>query len=349
MATLTEVSYISRKAIKYGGIGIVVYIFLQAAVLYGIDLYRRLNPPPPPPPTMGFGPLPRLKFPQNGQYQYNFILQTPTGTFPQFSDRANVYYIPPKKASLFAKQQADSLAASYQFSGSGDKINQTVYQWQRRIPQPLTMKIDIITGAFSYEYQWEADTSLLSDKRPLTEDQIYQIALAFLKKESQKLTDIDFLKGKLSYYKVAGGSLVPSISLSEADFIKVDYFRNDIDNIPVLTYKPQDGIISLLVSKSSQYDKQIITARYDYYQVNYEQPETYPLTPIALAWEQLKAGNGYIASNTNNSDQITIRRIELAYFDPPIQQEFFQPVYVFKGDGDFIAYVPALDEQIIIK
>jgi len=349
MASLTEVAYYSRKSIKFGVIGIVAYIVLQAIVIFGINLYNQLYPPPPPPPTMGFGLLPRLKFSQTGGYNYNFNLQTPTRVFPQFSDRASVFYVPQQKASLFAYQQAENTASKYKFSGKGQQIGETVYQWQKRIPQALTMKIDIITGAFDYEYQWQADTSILNDKRPLTEDQVYQIAASFLRLDALNTSDIDLLKAKLTYYKASAGSLVPVLSLSEADFIKVDYFRNNIDDYQVVTYKPQDGIISMLISKSSQYDKQVISANFDHYAVNYLQPETYPLMPIATAWEQLKSGQAYIASNNGNSDQVNIRRIELAYFDPPKQQEFFQPVYVFRGDNDFIAYIPAISDSVIKK
>lgn len=349
MASLTEVAYYSRKSIKVGAIGIVAYIILQSIVLFGVKIYNQLNPPPPPPPTMGFGLLPKLKFSQIGDYNYNFNLQTPTGVFPQFPDRASVFYVPPQKASLFAYQQAENLAIQYRFTEKGQQISDTVYQWQKHIPQTLTLKIDIVTGAFDYEYQWQADTSILSDKNPISEDRIYQTAAFFLKQETIKITDIDLTKGKLTYYKASAGSLIPTLSLSESDFVKVDYFRNNIDDYEVVTYKPNTGIISLLVSRSSQYDKQIISASFNHYAVNYLQPETYPLTPIASAWEQLKSGQAYIASNNGNSDQVNIRRIELAYFDPPKQQEFFQPIYVFRGDNDFVAYIPAISDSVIKK
>jgi len=355
MATLTEVAYVSRNVIKYSGVVLVAYIFLQAALMFGIQLYRQLNPPPPQPPSMGFGYIPALKFPNNGTYTYTFNLQTPDGKFPIFPDRTNVFYVPPQKVSLFAYAEAEKLANSYRFYEKSEQIGQNLYQWQRRIPQPLTLKIDSVTGAFVYEYQWQADTSLLADKRTISEDQAYQMAASFVNQGKQTYADINLARGKLSYYKASGSELVPALSLSEADFIKVDYYRNDIESpdglsvIPVVTHKPQDGIISITISKSNQSEKQIIAARFDYTAINYLQPETYPLSDVALAWEKLKVGQAYIASNNNNSDQIAIRRIELAYFDPPKRQEFFQPVYVFRGDKEFVAYVPAISDLAISK
>ena len=41
-------------------------------------------------------------------------------------------------------------------------------------------------------------------------------------------------------------------------------------------------------------------------------------------------------------DEIKIRRIYLAYYDAGIYTEFLQPIYVFEGDNDFVAYTPAI-------
>jgi len=342
MATLTEVSYYARKSVKIGSIGLISYILVQALIIFAIQIYQYLNPPPPPPPTMGFGLIPKLKFPQVGQYQYNFLLQTPTGTFPEFSDRANVYYVPPQKASLFAYPEAEKLANIYNFFGEGQAVGPNIYQWQKQIPQTITFKVNAISGSFSYDYYWQSDTSLLIDKRAITEDEVYKIATSFINRRNKSLPDIDLKTGKLTYFKADAGKLVPSLSLSEADFVKLDYFRKDMDEMQFLTEKPQDGIISFTLSKSSFTDKQMINVNFNHYIISYLQPETYPLTPIATVWEQLKSGEAYIVSNDNNSDQITIRRIILAYYDPSSQQDFIQPIYVFKGDNDFVAYLPAV-------
>jgi hypothetical protein len=39
---------------------------------------------------------------------------------------------------------------------------------------------------------------------------------------------------------------------------------------------------------------------------------------------------------------VVIRDITLQYYDPDTAQQFMQPVYVFTGDPDFTAYVPAV-------
>jgi hypothetical protein len=38
----------------------------------------------------------------------------------------------------------------------------------------------------------------------------------------------------------------------------------------------------------------------------------------------------------------TVRKIYLAYYDAGVYTEFYQPVFVFEGDKDFVGYVPAV-------
>jgi hypothetical protein len=39
----------------------------------------------------------------------------------------------------------------------------------------------------------------------------------------------------------------------------------------------------------------------------------------------------------------------LAYYDPDIYQEYLQPVYVFVGEPNFIAYVPAISNEYLAE
>jgi hypothetical protein len=349
MPTLTEVSYQSRKIIKYSAISLITYIFLKIFISAGISYYKQMNPPPPPPPTMGFGPISKLEFPKNPGYEFKFQLQTPTGKFPAFTDRATVYYMPFKKADLFAYDEAKNVANQLKFFSDPKQINSTIYEWRRKIPALLSLKMDIINGSFSYQYQWQSDNSILNSDKVVNNSTAYQIANQFFAKAGASMSDINFASGKISYLKAKANKMVPAISLSEADFVRVDYFRRDIDKLKILTATANEGVLNITISKSSQYDKQVVEANSNYFPINYLQPETYPLTQVALAWESLKNGEAYIASNNSNEDSIIIRRISLAYFDSPQPQEFFQPIYVFAGDDDFVAYVPAIADVAIKK
>jgi hypothetical protein len=37
----------------------------------------------------------------------------------------------------------------------------------------------------------------------------------------------------------------------------------------------------------------------------------------------------------------------LAYYEPVTLTQYLQPIYVFKGDNNFIAYVPAISDKYI--
>ena len=47
------------------------------------------------------------------------------------------------------------------------------------------------------------------------------------------------------------------------------------------------------------------------------------------------------------SSQISVKKMYLAYFDPAIQQDYLQPMFVFLGDNNFAGYIPALDNQFL--
>ena len=347
MPSLTEVTYYTRKALLYTVYFLVGYIGLRFVLLTSISIYKRLNPPPPPAPTVGFGALPKLKFPENPGYSYDFELQTPTGKFDVFTDRTSVYYMPSQRASLLALDQATQLATKLQFISQPKDLSSGIYEWTRNIPSPLTLKINSISGAFTMTYQWQTDPTILTEKRLQGKEGTISLAHQFISNVNPSLTDIDFTNGTITYLKASGTKTVPAMSLSEADFAKVDFFRKDIDDFKVLTPNPEEGIISLIFSGSGSASKQIVSAIYNYFPINYLAPETYPLKSVTTAWEELISGGGYVANISNNPQKVVIRRVSLAYYDSPQAQQFLQPIFVFSGDDDFVGYVPAISSAFI--
>jgi hypothetical protein len=350
MATLTETTYYSRKTIKFTGIGIAGYILLQILITNGIKLYRHLNPPPPPPPTVGFGILPKIEFPDNPGYNYKLQLEIPTGSFPSFPDRATVYYMPFRKPSLLALDEATKLATKLRFTNQPKDLSSGIYEWEKNIPSPLILKINSLDGSFTLSYQWQTDSNLLLDKNLQGRERTLTMAKGFFQTIGLSQPDIDFSKGKVAYLKASGNKMIPVNSLSEADFVKIDFFRDSIEYYAVMTPNPEHGIISMIFSGSSNSEKQLISVKYNYFPANYLAPETYPIKPAAAAWEELRAGKAYIARNTLDSEEISIRRVYLAYYDSDKPQQFLQPVYMFTDDDEnpnFIAYVPAITNDFV--
>ncbi|MBU1117987.1 hypothetical protein KKD37_03425, partial [Patescibacteria group bacterium] len=71
---------------------------------------------------------------------------------------------------------------------------------------------------------------------------------------------------------------------------------------------------------------------------------TYPIKTSEEAFSDLKSGDYWPASDIAK-DSVVIRKIYLAYFEPVNLTQFLQPVYVFEGDGGFVAYVRAITDK----
>jgi hypothetical protein len=340
MATLTEVAYIARRTIKYGSIGIVAFLVLR--VIFGIAIawWQQLHPPPPPPPTVSFGKLPKIEFPTNGVGTLNYILQLPTTDFPAFADRAKVFVIPYQTATFLAPDEAKTEAARLGFTQEPETLSSQVYRFTKLSPLSTTLDMNIIDGSYEYNYPWQEDTSILEQKNLLGEQQAITETKSFLSKIKSLEQDLDTGQSKVSYWRVSGTKLVPAVSFSEADFVRVDLFRAPIEDMPAVTADPTQGIVSALLSGSA--DQRFLKINFKYFAVNYSLYGTYPVKTAAEAWQELKAGGGYIASVKEKTTNVVIRRVYLAYFDSFSPQKYLQPVFVFTGDDDFIGFVPAI-------
>jgi hypothetical protein len=69
---------------------------------------------------------------------------------------------------------------------------------------------------------------------------------------------------------------------------------------------------------------------------------------LKSAWNLLQAGDAYIVSGQNLTEAV-IREVELAYYDSFALQKYLQPIYVFKGDQDFMAFVPAVSANYLSR
>jgi len=359
VSKLTHAAITARKVLKYGAIGFVAYLVLRFLFIGAVNLWKKLHPPPPPPPTVTFGKLPELNFPESAATDLSFRLETPTGGLPSFSDRATVYFMSYKKPSLLAFDRAKQTAKRLGFTGEpAAAIDTETYVWHKELPAVLKLEMNIVTGAFEIDYAWQNDDLILVEKNLPGNDQAIQEAKSLLD-QTDLLTD-DLKKGevKISYLKAVAGKMVPAVSLSEANFVKLDFFRKPIEErvllksevaslippkkIPTVTPEPQNGVVSFIFSGSIIPQKRIVKLTYNYFPVVYESSGTYPLKDISLAWEEVKASEAYVVQVKEMAKAITIRKIHLAYYDTG-PQEFLQPVYVFEGDEDFTAYVHAVD------
>lgn len=310
-----------------------------------MSIYQNFNPPPPPPPTVLFGKLPPLSIPKiEAQQAANFTLELPEGELPTVDTTLPVFVIPKKAAYLGAIDDARNIVRELGFTDSEEEISPAIYRWHNNRFADSTISINIITGAFSLNSNLLEDSNLLG-LRPPNEEAAAATIFSFL--SGADLLTEDLENGTVSsslIKKTADNQLVFAPSISEAQFIRVDLSRQDYNNLSVVTPVPKRSNVWFLISGSSDPPRQIIAGEFHYFPIDESQSSTYPIKTPQTAWEELKAGQGFIV-NRAQKENVTIRRVYLAYYDSPEYQEFFQPVFVFEGDDGFASYVPAVTSE----
>lgn len=343
MATLTQTAQVTRRVLKIGTILLVAFIIFRITWSVGKTVWRKIRPPPPPPPTLAFNKLPKLEFPGDPPPELNYRLETIQGSLPKLAEIGRVYFMPQKAPNLLALDRAKEKARKMGFASQPEKINGTTYRWTNPSTPPTTLEMDINLGNFHLRYQFEDDQELLTQKNLPTNEVAAQEAKRFLQTNDLLTDDLATGSAEFDYLKYTPPTLSPVSSLSEADFVRVNLFRAGISGLEILPPNPKKALISFLFSGDRQPSRRIIEVNYTYYSIDRNISATYPLKLINDAWQELQAGNSYLANLGQNEDsKIIIRKVYLAYYDSEEPQAFLQPVYVFEGDHNFFGYVSAM-------
>ncbi len=338
----------SRLLIKYGGVGVIALAILWSASSAAIKAYRAANPPYQP-PTIRYGILPRIVFPEKQFERKNFVQEFADDQLPSFSDQAKVYVFYRSSSSFMALDQDKIVARGLGFDGNPEEVTPGVYKFRNdNFNKTLTM--NVLESSFKLEYPYANDQMLLNPGRNFSEKQAIDAAISFLRSGGESLLgDLDKGRNQATFMKIDMNSLREVSSISEANVIRVDFYRPDMDKMPILSTNFNSANVSVLVSGSDVAGKRIIGADYRYAPIQNEPLlATYPIKTASQAWEDLKSGNYWPAKDVKESN-VKIRKMYLAYFEPITLTKFMQPIFVFEGDGDFVAYVPAITEDYLQK
>ncbi len=348
MATLTQTAYLTRKIMLFGAIGLVAIVILKISLGIVGNTWRKLNPPAPPSPTVTFGPLPKLVFPVSptGGPKLTFKLETIQGGLPKSPTQAKVFFMPLPGPNLLALDRAQQKAQKMGFRSDVEKISDTVYRWNDQKKPPTTLEMDINNGNFHLLYPYQTDQAILGQKNLPTNQQAAQEAKNFLLTNDLLTPDLATGSAEFDYLKFISPQLTSAISLSEADFVRVNLFRTGLEGLKILPPNPKEALISFLFSGARETGKRLLEVSYTYAAIDPETFSTYPLKTVVSAWQEMQSGQGDIAFLGQNPEgNITIRQVYLAYYDAQEPQNFLQPVFVFEGDKNFIGYVPAIDPK----
>lgn len=353
MVSLTESAKTARRAIRYGAIGFVAITLLWYIGGAGIKLYKRYFPAAPPPPETGFGKLEKIKFPKEvGRPE--MILELPTKTIATFPDRMVVYESPLRRSSFLNANKAIETAAQLGFTFKPEHISKTKYLWNNQDQLRSKLEMDIVTSHFVMTRQWQNNPGLLNVVRFRSDAQVISEGVALLRKSDTLPNDI-LGEEKISYLKADSGKLVAALSLSDADFVQIDFFRKNREEIDIETKEvlssypfyrpvPGKGLVRLVLSGSTEVNEKLILFDNGYGEINYDKFSTYPIKTGEEAWKELKDGGGFVTADSPNEGMIKIRRIFLGYFDGTVDA-YTMPVYVFLGDKNFVGYVSAIADE----
>ncbi|MDE2589378.1 MAG: hypothetical protein KGL95_06910, partial [Patescibacteria group bacterium] len=309
-----------------------------------------LFPTPAAPPTVSFGKLPKIIFPLPTTTMPSFTVNTVSGSLPVFDDRITVYKLAQAQTNFSSIEKAKSLAATNNFQGDPTPISDTVYQWTKMDPNKQTLSLNIQTFDLSFSTDYLHDPQVLSATNLGTPSDAIAKLTTFLNGfEGTLPTDIDATRTQTTLFSIQNNTLIPALSLSDAQIIRVDYYQSDIDNIPIYyPHFPQSLMTGFIASGQS--DQTVVAATFIHKSVDSQTSATYPILTAQEALDKLKKGEGFLANYDNPTKPAIIRTISLGYFlsDDPAQQ-YLMPIVVFQGDNNFYAFTPALRDEWVQK
>jgi hypothetical protein len=347
MTALTEIAYKTRLAIVVGVVFIFAVIIIQIVVKFFLGVLFVLFPPQPPKPNNQFGVLPALKFPPaaSPSGQLTLTLETITGTLPQATATAVVYQMPKTAANLLGVTKTQEFAQKIKLDPNAIQESKNIYRFVDPEYPLRKLRYDIISNNFILRYAYEQDAGVFAERFLPRDNETVNESKNFLTVNNLYHNDVKNGTSIISYLKLSGNKLVPTTSLSQADAVRIDYFRQPVNGLKILTPSPAEGQVAFVFSGSKTPQKRILLVAYTLWTIDLSVKGTYQVKPVTDAWEELVAGSGFIARYPQNTLAVTVRNAYLAYYDSFDSQPFLQPIYVFEGDDGFTAYVPAVANQ----
>jgi len=341
MASLTYTAYTSRRLIKYGGGGILIFTFLYIGIVWAIKAWIAAHPPYVA-PNIRYGILNKIVFPDKQFEKKNFTFELPNDALPKFEDQTRVYFIARPDTAFLALEQDKETAKELGFTNEPTQLAYGVYEFNQG---DLTLTMNVLEGSFRLTYPYESDQLLLNPEKVPDKDGAIATAKTYLEQANKFFQDLNDGTNKVSYWKIGYDGLSAVTSQSEANVARVDFFRKDLEgDFKIVNTDTNSASVSILVSGSSVQNKKIIEVNYRYAPIDREAFGTYPIKTAEEAINDLKIGNYWPAFDTVGKDT-TIRKIYLAFFEPVNLTNYMQPVFVFEGDNNFVAYIPAITDK----
>ncbi len=345
--TLTELSYYTRKFLPFVVLFFLIFlIFFYAVKLFFIYLSTLKPKEVYTNPVFGKIRKPYLKEASHSA-GFNFILDTIEGKPVTASEAAKVYFLRPSVARFGYREKIYLMAKTFGFDTTLVKHKlvdkETIFSDEN---QKLT--IDITNFNFRYDYDFENKPDLFENTIIPSQKEIENKAVNFLTTVGRYPEEL--AKGKINinllHYNPQEKKIAIVSKASDANMVEVNFYRPDIEGTAVVTPgfpSSQNYVIFVFFESGFR----VLRAQVKFFEKSEEQVGVYPLKTGEAAWEKLKGGEGLVINAPVGEKNVTIKNMFLAYLDPDIYQDYLQPVYVFLGEPNFVAYVPAVVDEYL--
>lgn len=353
--TLTELAYYIRKYSPLAVLGIIIILILYLT----LKIVEITLPSTPvvvvPTPTPAFGQLPPISLDNASPLPANveYVMNTVEGVPLTATSSARIYFIPKKTPNLGFREKAGVLAKALNFDeGTTTSKLDAESDLYTLVDRTKRLIIDIDNFNYTYSQEFDAETRqfLLSMSMP-DEDRIVSKGQEILRSLNRYPPDLAQGIQTISYiaYKEASGSAQASADLVQdpqaANMVAVDFFSPQLNGIDTVTEDFVSSPNRVVYIPQTGSDDFVVKAQVAIFERSEDQNSSYPLKTGDQVFQDLHDGRGFLvqgADRIGGKTRVNINRMYLAYLVPGYYTTYIQPVYVFIGEDNFVAYVPAV-------
>ncbi len=354
--TLTEMSYYGRRMMPLVIIAILVllifYFAFQLLFMYlrGQQITNQAQNKPKVEVKATFNKIKKPIFNDATPSDTikNYVMDTIDGSPIDATKSAQVYFIPKKSPSFGFLQKIYFMAQKVGIDSTITKHKLTDERTAAFYDGLHALTIDISNFNFNYQYTISQDNIKLKTGTGIDKGTIQNSATDFIREIGRYPEELARGERHVDYFNlnIETKELTPVKTVEEANMAEVGFFRPKTNGADIVAPKYYNSPHFVVIAFTEDGLK-VVRAQVMLFEKSNEQVGIYPLKTGEAAWEELKAGKGFIVSNspTAPTDNVNIKSMSLAYLDYEDYQEYFQPVFVFIGENNFVGYVPAVVDE----
>lgn len=355
--TLTEMSYYGRKMAPLAAIALLVLLIFYFAVQLFLMYLKGQNKPAGTAQTqsqVAIKPVfDKIKKPvfidaEPSSIVSNYVLDTLDGTPITATESSQIYFNPNKEPSFGFLQKIYFMAQKVGFDTELVKHKLTDERTASFFDGLRALTVNISNFNFNYQYTLTSDNIKLVTGAGLTQTAVENAASDFLRNMDRYPEELARGERNVNYFNlnIETKALTPVNTIEEANMAEIGFFRPQLNGLDMVAPKHFNSPHFVVVA-FTETSLQVVRAQVMLFEKSDEQVGIYPLKTGAKALEDLMSGKGYIVSRNPNdpADTVNIKSMYLAYVDNETYHEYTQPIFVFLGENNFVAYVPAVTDE----